>query len=372
MDGSVRALAVLSNGDLVAGGAFTTAGGVATNFIALWDGSSWTALGSGMNGSVTALAVLSNGDFIAGGQFTTAGGVAANRIAGWDGSTWSALGSGVNSSVTALAVLPNGDFVAGGQFTTAGGVAANRIARWNGSAWSALGSGLGNIPRSLAVLPNGDFVAGGQFTTAGGVAANRIARWNGSTWSALGSGMISNASDSPPAVTRALAVLPNGQLAAGGYFWIAGGQASAYLARYATPCVASVVTSGAPCASSGGANTYAALTQPWTGAVYRTRGSGLPAFAFVAVVNGFGGTAIPLAALLSPSPAGCTLWAAPDVVDIMIANAGTVDAQIVLPNTPSLAGLVLHQQLLPLEVDAQLNFVQVTGTNGLVATIGTF
>ena len=42
------ALAV-SGTNLYAGGYFTTAGGVTANYIAKWDGSAWSALGSGMN-----------------------------------------------------------------------------------------------------------------------------------------------------------------------------------------------------------------------------------------------------------------------------------------------------------------------------------
>src|SRR5262249_44912063 len=57
----------------------------------------------------------------AGGSFTSAGGVAANRIAKWDGSSWSALGTGMNnSSVDALAVHDDGTgpaLFAGGGFT---------------------------------------------------------------------------------------------------------------------------------------------------------------------------------------------------------------------------------------------------------------
>ena len=49
MNGMVRALAV-SGSDLYAGGSFTTAGGSAANRIAKWNGSGWSALGSGMNG----------------------------------------------------------------------------------------------------------------------------------------------------------------------------------------------------------------------------------------------------------------------------------------------------------------------------------
>ncbi len=68
--------------------------------------------------------------------------MSANNIAKWDGSAWSALGSGMNDAVHALAVDGSGNLVAGGSFTTAGGVSANHIAKWDGSAWSALGSGI--------------------------------------------------------------------------------------------------------------------------------------------------------------------------------------------------------------------------------------
>jgi hypothetical protein len=40
--------------------------------------------------------------------------VSANYIARWNGTSWSALGTGMNGSVSALAVLPNGDLIAGG------------------------------------------------------------------------------------------------------------------------------------------------------------------------------------------------------------------------------------------------------------------
>ena len=75
MNNNVSAL-VVSGTNLYAGGYFTTAGGVTANFIAKWDGSSWSALGSGMNYWVSALAV-SGTNLYAGGLFTTAGGVEA-------------------------------------------------------------------------------------------------------------------------------------------------------------------------------------------------------------------------------------------------------------------------------------------------------
>ncbi|MFO0082133.1 MAG: hypothetical protein ACK55O_05895, partial [Phycisphaerales bacterium] len=182
---SVRALAVLPNGDLVAGGEFTTAGGQSASSIARWDGSAWSPLGSGL-GDVYALAVLPGGDLVAGGEFRP------NFIARWNCSVWSPLGSGMDGPVYALNVLPGGDLVAGGSFGSAGGQSASCIARWDGSAWSPLGSGINNIVRALAVLPNGDLVAGGSFSTAGGQTVSKIARWDGLAWSPMGSS-ISNA-----------------------------------------------------------------------------------------------------------------------------------------------------------------------------------
>src|SRR5262245_28701659 len=55
----------------------------------------WTPVGSGLNNTVYALAV-SGTNLYAGGKFTVAGGVPANGVAKWDGSTWSALGSGTD------------------------------------------------------------------------------------------------------------------------------------------------------------------------------------------------------------------------------------------------------------------------------------
>ena len=221
MDREVTALTVLPNGDLVAGGGmFRTAGGVSVYAIAKWDGSSWSPLGEMFAGNVfiAALAVLPNGDLIAAGAFNFNG---MNFIARWDGTSWSRLGTGMDNWVHALAVLPNGDLIAAGDFHSP----ANRIARWNGTTWTALGEGFTccGAVRSLAVLPNGDLVAAGDFRFAGDTPVNGIARWNGASWSAMGTGI--------NGYVNALAVLPNGDLIAGGWFTTAGGVPANRIAR---------------------------------------------------------------------------------------------------------------------------------------------
>ncbi len=115
-----------------------------------------------MPGNVYALAVDEQGNLYAGGYFTTAGGVVANNIARWDGATWYPLGEGMNNSVYALALDGQGDLYAGGGFTTAGGVGANHIARWDGEAWYPLGEGMNNNVYSLAVDGQGNLYAGGS------------------------------------------------------------------------------------------------------------------------------------------------------------------------------------------------------------------
>ena len=77
----------------------------------------------------------SGSDVYVGGSFSTAGGISATNVAKWNGSTWSALGIGVNNDVYALTVSSN-DLYVGGLFLKAGGLTANRVAKWNGSTWS--------------------------------------------------------------------------------------------------------------------------------------------------------------------------------------------------------------------------------------------
>ena len=115
---------------------------------------------------------------MSGGDFTAAGGTLANGIAKWNGSSWSALGAGVDifgGSVLALAVSGSEVYV-GGRFTEAGGTPVNRIAKWNGSSWSALGTGVNDPVHAIAVSGS-DVYVGGEFSTAGCHASSSFARY---------------------------------------------------------------------------------------------------------------------------------------------------------------------------------------------------
>jgi hypothetical protein len=192
MNGHIHAVALDDSGNLYAGGNFTTVGGVGANYIAKWNGSSWSAVGNGVDSTVNALALDGNGNVYAGGDFPQvcgnstcdSGNTRANRIAKWNGSGWSVLGNGVNSTVYALAVDSNNNVYAGGDFAQAcgnstcdsGNTTVNRIAKWNGTGWSTLGSGTNGTVNALVARGGGIF-AGGNFTTAGGKPSANIGVW---------------------------------------------------------------------------------------------------------------------------------------------------------------------------------------------------
>jgi hypothetical protein len=281
---SITAIAVNGN-NVYIGGSFTNAGGVTVNNIARWNGTTWSALGSGIFGSVSAIAVTNNQVYV-GGTFQNAGGITAFNIAKWDGANWSELpgagffgnvnnflvsaivlsgtkvyvggaftasgfssgssthiayndgtdwfplGTGVNSNVTAIAIIGT-DVYAGGRFTSASGTSASRIAKWNGTSWSALGSGtIGSSTTflnvsALAAVGTNLYAAGG-FTNVGGVTVSRVAKWNGSSWSALGSGIERAGGGAAVGVL----VSSGNDLYAGGIFEAAGTKPAQNIARW--------------------------------------------------------------------------------------------------------------------------------------------
>ena len=235
LNGAVYALAIGPDGYLYAGGNFTTAGGTTVNYVAKWDGSAWSALGStpGTNGIVWALAFGPDGSLYAGGDFTSAGGTTVYYVAKWNGSAWAAVGSSpnvLNAAVKALVFGKDGVLYVGGDFTTYNTASyCYYIAKWNGTIWDLIGDGFSAAVTCLAVGPDGAIYAGGGFLTnhATDVTFNCIAKWNGTAWSALGAGM----SGGTP-VVNGLAVGADGTVYAGGNFTSAGGVSASYIAKY--------------------------------------------------------------------------------------------------------------------------------------------
>lgn len=228
-----------NNNHLYVGGGFSKAGNLVVNQIAKWDGANWSALGSGLalgdnsnTPMANALAVDTSGNLYVGGEFHKAGGVTAHYIAKWNGSTWSALGSGLDGQVYAIAVDQSGNVYVGGDFTVAGSVSANNIAKWDGSTWTAVGSGVGMSDRVYDLLfdGSGNLYAAGRFATADGVTVNHIAKWDGSNWSALGSGLGLGSGETP--VINSIVLDGNNNLIVAGYFTKAGGVNADHVAKW--------------------------------------------------------------------------------------------------------------------------------------------
>jgi hypothetical protein len=390
---TIDALVELPNGDVVAGGQ-----GFQTPFLSRWNGSTWTSLGA-VNGGVRALLVESNGTLLAGGVFNSIGGVTAEGLARWNGSAWSAVSGWIGPAIALLqlpsgelvvagpgrvfrssggawlplgfgmgevrdlALLANGTLVAGGSFVDAGGALANRVARWNGTIWQPFGSGLNAPVEALMPLPNGELIVGGSFFTAGGLPATGFARWNGAAWAAFGPGS---------AQVADLAMAQNGDVVVAGAFVSLGAEAAQAVARFTTTCPATAVASGAGCTGSGGANTLVAQSLPWLGSTFRSVANGLVASSLAVHVLGAAPVSVPLPVILPQASAGCVLQASPDALAVVPTNAGTAAIALPLPNLSGLLGLVLHQQVVALELDPFANVVGASAGNTLLLTLGSF
>jgi len=98
----------------------------------------------------------------------------------------------------------------------------------------------------------------------------------------------------------------------------------------------------------------------------------MPANALAVAVHGFAAASTPLSTILPQGVAGCVLLASPDLLDLRVPAAGSVATALPIPNTVALAGLIIHQQVVPIELDALGNITALTSTNALTLTIGSF
>ncbi len=237
---------------LVALGRFVFADGVQVNNIARWDGTAWHALGSGiLFDSVGELTIWDsdgsgplNPEVIAGGSFSTAGGVPALNIARWNGSVWQAFSPGSlpgDGFVVALGQFdPDGtgpnpaQLIVGHRYFQAPGVVAYSVLRWTAGGWVSFGpNGFSAIAFSSwdadAVGPNPPVLVASGFS-AGGLS---LIEWNGSTWSTFAGSQVPGFH-----VSDLVHLDPDGagprvlELVAVGSFSTAGGAPIARIARW--------------------------------------------------------------------------------------------------------------------------------------------
>lgn len=208
LDGRVQALTADGAGNVYAGGTFINLDGIpAADYVAKYDGASWSAMGSGLGGPPSAAIDTANVDALAsdgtnvyiGADDDDIGGVpAADHVARWDGATWHAVGSsptgdgyfpaGGLTVITDL-LVDGSRLYATGSFQNAGGdPLADHVAAFDGVAWSHLGSdatgangpfvGSGEALAMFAGAP----VLGGSFVDAGGdPLADRLAAFPAAT-----------------------------------------------------------------------------------------------------------------------------------------------------------------------------------------------
>lgn len=144
--GSGVAVAALCShaGSLYAGGTFSFAGGNPVSNVARWNGATWSGFAplsaSGFGPVVQAITAFDDGTgarIYIGGTFTNSGVVQLSRIARLNGTSWTALGTGISgvtgSAVQALQGWNDGTgprLFAAGSFAVAGGKPSKNVAQW--------------------------------------------------------------------------------------------------------------------------------------------------------------------------------------------------------------------------------------------------
>lgn len=240
----------LWQGQVIAGGDFTSIDGVNIQGLGIRDASgNWSELAAIGSGSVRE--IYNDGDSMlyVGGTFSTVNGSYLEGIAVYDGTTWSALGQslGFYHDVFAIAKDPiTGEIAIGGGFQTvtqSDGSSLNSagLAFWDGNQWSSKGevdaaftspNQYAQIVRSIDYDDNGILYIGGEFSGVNGVAANRIARYTtGTGWQALGTGIEASDCNAYPSV-NVVRDFGGSSLYVGGKFSRAGGSPSHGFARY--------------------------------------------------------------------------------------------------------------------------------------------
>ncbi|MFW9842538.1 MAG: hypothetical protein ACFFES_16700, partial [Candidatus Thorarchaeota archaeon] len=140
VDGPVYSMMALED-KLIVAGRFTVAGAALANNIAVWDGTTWSPLGDGLNGYIPAVKALAayDGKLVAGGGFTSADNIPVNNIAIWDGSSWAPMGEGISDTVSAFAIY-NGELYATSYTGHTNDTWKGTLSKWDGSAWIEIGS----------------------------------------------------------------------------------------------------------------------------------------------------------------------------------------------------------------------------------------
>lgn len=167
-----RVITVIKNSPygLVVGGDFDNIGGVpnATG-IAIWNGTTFQALGPALNGAVTDIEIVGNRIYFCGGFSNAGGNPNCDKICYWDGSNFVSLGAGIAESPHAVQTIEHvsGEIIlAGGAFTDVSpGDGIKFLAKWDGSSWSGFTPAINNDVVDIVSVSNDEFYIGGSFSS---------------------------------------------------------------------------------------------------------------------------------------------------------------------------------------------------------------
>ena len=205
----VYAIAVSGSNAYVGGDFLSLTGCANCKHIAKWNGSTWSALGTGVGldptdtGENVQVIRISGTDVYVGGAFISVPGCSVptdcKYIAKWNGNTWSNLGQGPSNRYVTAIMTSGSDVYVGGRFDSVTGCSTptncKGIAKWNASSgWSALGQGVEDNKEVFVIaISSSGVVIGGNFTFTKPLNScddcTYIARWDGSVWSPLGTGI---------------------------------------------------------------------------------------------------------------------------------------------------------------------------------------
>lgn len=108
--------------------------------------------------------------------------------------------------------------------------------------------------------------------------------------------------------------------------------------------------------------------QATTTAQSNVRGAGCTSLGFALL--GFGTQTVAINTLHPAGMAGCNLLVTPDVSFLLVPAAGTASFSVGVPAVAAFAGLNINLQAAQLELNAQLQLISLSSTNGVALTIG--
>ena len=209
-----------------------------------WDDRDQTGIfGTGANNNVAAIAIQSDGKIIAVGTFTTWNGTTINRTVrlnsdGTRDTTFTTnIGTGPNSNPISIAIQSDGKILVSGNFSTWNGTTAGRIVRLNSDGTldttfvsnTGTGGNAGGV-ESIAIQSDGKIILGGSFTIWNGTTVNRIVRLNsnGTTDTAFTTNTGTGANTG---TIQSIAIQSDGKILVGGAFTSWNGTAVGYIVR---------------------------------------------------------------------------------------------------------------------------------------------